>query len=243
MTMYGWRGRVGHLAPSRGDTFVHEFYQVAPEGVMLLNSTGSIRDLDRRDIERQLTRLEEGARDLADAGADIVVLGGSPLFTLRGWGSERAISEQVTSAAGVPCVAGVQLMVEGLRALGVRRPAIATPYPPEFDERLAAYLTQAGFEVQSVVGMGIRHNAEIGALPEETSYRQGRRAATQSPVADGILMPCNRWPTLARLALLEADSGLPAVSSAAAVLWGALRFLGLRDRIDGWGRLLASLRG
>ena len=30
--MYGWRARVGHVAPSRGDTLVYEFYRMLPEG-------------------------------------------------------------------------------------------------------------------------------------------------------------------------------------------------------------------
>ena len=41
--MYGWRAKIGHVAPSRGDTLVYEFYQMLPEGFMILNSTGTIR--------------------------------------------------------------------------------------------------------------------------------------------------------------------------------------------------------
>ena len=51
--MYGWRARIGHVAPSRGDTLVYEFYQMFPEGFMLLNSTGTIRQLVDNDFERQ----------------------------------------------------------------------------------------------------------------------------------------------------------------------------------------------
>lgn len=30
--MYGWRARIGHVAPSRGDTLLYEFYKMFPEG-------------------------------------------------------------------------------------------------------------------------------------------------------------------------------------------------------------------
>ena len=33
--------RNGHVAPSRGDTLVYEFYQMMPQGFMILNSTGN----------------------------------------------------------------------------------------------------------------------------------------------------------------------------------------------------------
>ena len=48
--MYGWRVRIGHVAPSRGDTLVYEFYQMLPAGFMILNSTGTIRQLVDADL-------------------------------------------------------------------------------------------------------------------------------------------------------------------------------------------------
>lgn len=60
--MYGWRARIGHLAPSRGDTLVYEFYKIFPEGFMMLNTTGTVRHLVDDDFEKQLRRIEEAVR-------------------------------------------------------------------------------------------------------------------------------------------------------------------------------------
>lgn len=79
--MYGWRAKIGHVAPSRGDTLVYEFYKMLPEGFMILNSTGTIRQLVDADFERQLQRIEEAAADLVDNRCDSIIIGGSPLFT------------------------------------------------------------------------------------------------------------------------------------------------------------------
>ena len=86
--MYGWRAKIGHVAPSRGDTLVYEFYQMLPEGFMILNSTGTIRQLVDADFERQLQRIEEAAADLVDNKCDSIIIGGSPLFTKLGHGSD-----------------------------------------------------------------------------------------------------------------------------------------------------------
>ena len=67
--MYGWRAKIGHVAPSRGDTLVYEFYKMLPEGFMLLNSTGTIRQLVDADFERQLQRIEEAQRILSTTNA------------------------------------------------------------------------------------------------------------------------------------------------------------------------------
>ena len=50
---------------------------------MILNSTGTIRQLVDADFERQLQRIEEAAQDLVENKCDAIIIGGSPLFTAR----------------------------------------------------------------------------------------------------------------------------------------------------------------
>ena len=104
--MYGWRAKIGHVAPSRGDTLVYEFYKMLPEGFMLLNSTGTIRQLVDADFERQLQRIEEAAADLVDNKCDAIIVGGSPLFTKLGYGSDVDMGRKLTAKYGVPISPG-----------------------------------------------------------------------------------------------------------------------------------------
>lgn len=239
--MYGWRARIAHLAPSRGDVLVYEFYRVAPEGVMLINSTGSIRKLESDSIEVQLAQIESAARDVATEQVDIIIVGGGPLVTSQGYGSEKRIAQQLTEATGVVCVTGIQLEIEALQAVGSQRPVIASPYPPELEARLADYLGSAGFEVQASKGLGIVSNSEIGLLPENASFRCARAVAQEAPQADAIFLPCARWPTLTTIPTLENDTGVPVVSATIADIYGAFRSLGVRDDFQGWGTLLEML--
>ena len=239
--MYGWRGRFAHLSPSRGDILVHEFYRIAPRGVMLINSTGTVRHLRDDDLSARLASVEDAARDVASEGVELIVVGGSPLVTMQGYGSERQLSARLSQAAGVTCITGMELELEALRAVGCERPVIATPYPPSLDERLVGYLRAAGFDVQGCVGLGLVNNSEIGALPEHACLHAARRAASAAPDADGVFLPCARWPTLDALPLLEQELGLPVVSSTVSVFYGALQRLGVRNGLQGFGSLLASL--
>ena len=104
--MYGWRARIGHVAPSRGDTMVYEFYKMFPEGFMILNSTGTIRHLVDADFDRQLQRIEETAQDLVENHCNAIIVGGSPLFTKMGYGSDTALGKKLTEKFGVPIAAG-----------------------------------------------------------------------------------------------------------------------------------------
>jgi maleate isomerase len=240
--MYGWRGRIAHLAPSRGDWIVYEFYKIAPRGVMFMNVTGTVRNLRDDDLSARLKSLEAAAIDVAADKVDLIICGGSPIVTLQGYGSEERISAELTRACGVPCVMGIQVEVEALRAVNSKRPVIATPYPPALDDRLVRYLGQAGFEVQGCQGLGIENNAQIGLLPEHASLRIAREAAAKAPNADAILMPCGRWPTLESALLLEQELGLPVVTSTLSMAYGAFRRLNIRDPFEGCGSLLATLK-
>src|SRR6201987_6473709 len=115
--MYGWRAKIGHVAPSRGYTVVHEFYRMMPEGFMLLNSTGTIRQLVDADFDRQLQRIEEAAQDLVDNKCDAIIIGGSPLFTKLGYGSDVEMAKKLTAKYAVPISPGITGEGEGLRSL------------------------------------------------------------------------------------------------------------------------------
>jgi maleate cis-trans isomerase len=47
-------------------------------------------------------------------------------------------------------------------------------------------------------------------------------------------------PTVSTLEMLEQDLGKPVISAASAMMWQALRLAGVRQRVAGYGRLLAS---
>src|SRR5436190_440917 len=70
-----------------------------------------------------------------------------------------------------------------------------------------------------------------------TSYHLGREKETallgRLQEASGTGMP-----TLPVLEMLEQDLGKPAISSASAMMWHALRSAGVRQPIPGYGRLL-----
>ena len=240
--MIGWRARIGHVAPSRGDTFIYEFYRILPEGFMLLNTTGTIRRLVDDHLERQLERIEEATVDVAEAGADFIVIGGSPLFTRLGYGSDREITGKLEAKVGVPVAAGMTCEVEALRHMGLKKVVVATPYPDNLTKRVSDFLTASGFQVLKAEGLGIELNSELANQPDHAPYKIAKKVYFSAPEADGIFIPCPRWPTINIIDLLERETGKPVLSSILCVIWYALYRLHIREDIQGYGSLLASLR-
>ena len=240
--MYGWRAKVGHVSPSRGDTLVYEFYQVAPRGVMLLNTTGTIRKIDKKDIEKQLQRIEESVFDLVETGADVIFVGGGPVIASQGYEKGKEIFRRLQERAGVPVLASLETVEMALGHLKLKTLAIASPYEDEHNRRVSQFLEEAGFTVRHAQGLGIRKNTEIGNLPTYASYRIGKKVSEEAKKEfDGLYLPCSRWATIETVQMLENDIGKPVVSNSLAMIWSALYLLGIRETIDGYGTLLKTL--
>ena len=62
-----------------------------------------------------------------------------------------------------------------------------------------------------------------------------------APSADGIYIPCNQWSAADAAPLIEQACNVPVVTGSHADHWEAFRTLGIHDRIEGHGRLMASL--
>jgi maleate isomerase len=239
--MYGWRAKIGHVAPSRGDTLVYEFYRMLPEGFMILNSTGTIRQLVDADFDRQLKRIEEATQDLVENKCDAIIIGGSPLFTKLGYGSDIEIGKGLSDKFGVPISAGITGEVAALKSLGMKQLVVATPHEDSLNQRMKAFLEASGFKVLKINGYGVRKNADLTDMDVHAAYRIARKLHQEAPQADGVFVPCPRWPTITDVDLLEREIGKPVVTSCQAYIWHALRMAHVKESIIGYGRLMSSL--
>jgi maleate cis-trans isomerase len=68
-----------------------------------------------------------------------------------------------------------------------------------------------------------------------------KRVVNSAPSVDGVYIPCNQWSGADAAPLIEKECGVPVVTGAHADYWEAFRSLGIDDRIEGHGRLMASL--
>lgn len=239
--MYGWRGRVGMVSPSRGDTSIYEFYKVMPEGLVAVPASLGVQRLTTDQLSAVLDRYEAAVREMVYEECDVIVLGGTPPVTSGQPGTEERLQERARSVASVPVLLGVQAEVEALRAIGARRIAVGSPYTEELNTKFQRYFIQKGFDVVGTKAHKVERNVEIAKLPEYVSYRLARELFAEYGDVDAIHLTCPRWATIGNLERLEQDLGIPVTSSSQSIFYGVLRRLRIRDRITGYGSLLARL--
>jgi maleate cis-trans isomerase len=236
--MYGWRARIGRISPSPETVGAQEWGRSMPEGVCFIETRTLIQDVTVAGLSEMVKQVERAARELASAEVELILQAGTAAAFFRGIGYDVELIRRITEATGMRATTTLTAVVAALEQLRIRRLAVATSYLPEIDAKLVEVLEESGLNVCTVRGMGLQRSIDMGKVFPESTYRLAREAVEASPGADGLLISCGNLRTFEIIDTLEADTGLPVITSNQAALWQALRMLGIKDRLPGLGRLL-----
>jgi maleate isomerase len=236
--MYGHRARIGYTSPPlTTEVFPYEFYKLVPPGVTLVVTTLAIVERSKDEVDRSYNISMQAAREMAAAGVDIVVLGGVPINLSRGYANAEAMVRDLEAELGVKVSSSALAQERAAKALGCRKAVVAHPYAATENARLGSYAAHFGCQVLGVTAWGSAFN-QIGRIPADAALQMGRALLAEHPDADSILLPSPHWPVVEAIAPLERELGVNVLSALQAIVWDALRRVGIDDRIDGYGRLL-----
>ena len=239
--MRGWRARIGLVAPSSNTTAEPELTDACPPGTSVHTARMPLEDVTADDLDAMADRAIECAALLAHADVDVVAYACTTGSLLHGHGFDAELEAEIEATANCPAVATALSVERALDAFECRRVALATPYIDELTRREVDYLEESGRDVVAVDGLGITANTDIGARTPEDAYRQVDALLADADDPDGVFVSCTNYPSLPAIEPLEADLGLPVVTSNAATLWDALRTVDV-DTENGPGRLFARGR-
>jgi maleate isomerase len=238
MIDYGARARIGLMVPSGNAICEAELHAMLPPGVVALITRLELRGSSEAELSKMLNRLEEASCLLADARPDIL---GFHCTAVSTFAPDRAaeIPARITKASGLPAVTTADAILAALGALGAKRILLTTPYIAAVHEREIAFLAAHGCAVLGGDMMGINTNAEMAQIPPEAIAAQARDAARATPGADACFISCTAIRSAGVIEALEAELGMPVITSNQVMAWHVLRRLGLQDQPQGFGRLMA----
>jgi len=235
--------RLGVLVPAGNPTIEPELYRMAPAPVTIhfarLDTLACEPGGADGMVERTLGYLDSlpaAARSLAAVKPDVVVLAHTAVSYLTGFAGETALRERLAALAGTRALTAAGAILAALRHLGVRRVALATPYPDVIAKAGRAYWDAAGLAI--VAHRQLDGVTNIYEETEERAYLLGRAADTRE--AEAVLISGTGLPTAGIVERLERDLGKPVVTSQTATLWCALKTLAVNEPVHGFGRLLAE---
>jgi len=187
-----------------------------------------------------IARIPAAAEKLAAAGAEAIELTGTSLTFYKGEAFNQQLREAVTAASGLPATTMSNGVIDGLKAVGAQRVAVATAYNDEVNERLRAFLIEHGLTPVVVTGLGIEAIADVDSVTQNDLLEFGARVHKTASQADSLLVSCGGFRTLELIALLEGRTGVPVISSMPHGLWAGARLVGLSGAAPGYGTLLSK---
>ena len=239
--MIGWRARLGFMVPPGNPTIEPEMIALTPEGVSVHfhrmdagdGVPGALDNQDRR-TRAMIDSLDAGVKLLAAVKPDIITIAHTATSYYLGREREAELLIRLGAASGAPVASAFGAVAAALERLGVRRIAYGAPYSAETTAQGHAHLEAHGFTVVCAENL-----AGVTNIYDETAERAYRLArGIDRPEAEAVFLTGTGMPTLPVLDMLEADLGKPVISSASAMMWHALRRVGVRQKIAGYGRLL-----
>jgi maleate isomerase len=240
LRMNGWRKRIGYISPSILETTAHDFFRFAPTGVGIVGITSNIETWGKDHFENALARVVKDATSLSTRKCDYIIYAGVPLLVARGKGADLELISSMTKATGLQSTTSVRAALDAMDWFGIRRIALATPYPKEVQTQTVQFLRANDIEVVKEASMDVGFRVLQEVHPHQI-YSFGRQVFESAPGAEAVYIPCPQWQVQEAVEALEHDIGVPVIAGDPADFWSAFRSLGINDRIEGCGRLLRSL--
>jgi maleate isomerase len=181
------------------------------------------------------------AESLADAECDVLAYACLVAVMAAGPGAHRRSKTRLTEAAGghTPVVTSAGALVDGVRALGVRRIALIAPYAPALTARVVDYLADSGIETVDAISLAVTDNCAVGRLdPHGLVSLTDRLDLARAEAV--VLSACVQMPSLPAVQAAQERTGLPTLTAATATVRALLLSLGHAPVVQGFG---AALQG
>ena len=243
----GPRAKFGVLAPSTNTSVQPEFDAMRPWGVTNHHSRLIIPDSRVTDdasfmvmMDRIRAALVPALKSVMTCHPDYVVLGMSAETFWDGLKGSTQLQKKLERIAKCGVAMGSDACRAALRAYGrsIRRIGVITPYMPIGDKQVHRFFTESGFEVVNLLGLKCKSPVLIAHESKKT-LRDAINRVNRGKV-DAVVQVGTNLAMAEVAAMAEFWLDKPVIAINTAIYWHALRQYGIKDRVYGWGSLLAE---
>jgi maleate isomerase len=241
------RGKFGVLAPSTNTSVQPEFDAMRPWGVTHHHSRLVIPDSKVTDDASFLAMMDNIRGALFPAleavltcDPDYVILGMSSETFWDGLEGSKKLERKLKRIAKRGVAMGSDACRAALGAYGrsIKRLGVVTPYMPVGDRQVVRFFTECGYRVVNLYGFKCTSPTAIAAVtPKELrdAIQRVNRGRVDAIVQVGTNLACAAVAAMAEFWLDK-----PVIAINTATYWYALRDYGIKDRVAGFGSLLAE---
>jgi len=229
--------KVGLIIPSVNTTTEPEFAWISPPRISF-HSARVFMNVTTPEALRAMNKEVRGAAELlATLSPDVVAYACTAGTFVDGPEATAALLTELRDIVGCPLVATSDAMIQALRHLGVKRVALATPYPQDVTEVERRFFISGGFDVTSCECLG---RSGAGVRPTTFDEIMDLVRRVDRPEAQAVFVSCTDLRALEVVDIIENELGKPVLTSNQVTLWAILQVLEAPTHLTGCGRLLAG---
>jgi len=229
--------RIGIVVPFSNTNLEPDMVMLRPAGVSLHFARAGGYDLDRIPDSRQMRQFAEASLDevvdsLSAALVDVILYGCTSATLAHGPDFDREFQAKIEARAGKPAVTAAGAVVEALHGLGARHVGFCSPYTRELNVEAMRFLEQSGFQVVSdaYVGEDLGNYGQSALTPSDVVDLACRADAAG---AQAIVLSCTDMRAVEAIDTIETKLGKPVVTSNQALMYVAIKRLGLQVAVPG----------
>ena len=240
----GEKARIGLVVLASDWTIEHEFRSVLadpaiPDGVdIFVSRIANAANVTPETLAAMGPTVTETAARLLPGGTfDVLAYGCTSASMVLG---PEAVSEQLKAAKPEAATTNpASAAFAAFEALSTNKIAVLTPYRRDVNEFILAGFEGAGLTVTAFGSFNEEVDATVAAI-DTNSVRSGIARVLQEGPAEAVFVSCTSIRLLHALKDLEAEFGVPIMSSNQAMIWHCLRLAGVDEKLGDFGNLFVQ---
>jgi maleate isomerase len=242
----GWKAKIGVIYIASSLSLEREWHMALPEDVSFHTARISIDgdSAGKEDIWNMVNscRVEELSRQLASCEVDVIVFACTAGSFLGGPGWDEKLAKRISDAAGgIPATTTSTGLLQALTLAGCKKINMATPYEDNINAEEKAFVEAMGVEVANLIGEQCALDTDIVKVSPERYACSIMEMYEKTPDIDGVFISCTNSRTIELIDVMEKKLGIPVFSSNQVSLFSALKLIGYKGHVKGYGSLFDML--
>ena len=153
-------------------------------------------------------------------------------------GEDKVKEKILLAKPGCYVTTPVTSAIKAFKQMNIKKIALFTPYPDAVNKTILEYFTKKNIEVSSFASLNLNLDSEFANVDPNYILEISSKLETKN--ADALFISCTALPVLNILDKLEQTIQKPVLSSNQTLIWDAIRSIGYKSPIKGYGKLLEN---
>lgn len=230
-----WRAKLGFVVLAMEQTIEEDMFSMAPSGVGVHFSRVKMENIISVDTLAAVEQELAGSAALILPEGDLDVICYACTSGSLVLGEERVQKELNRGAPRAIATSLITTVKHALRKVNAEKIVVATPYIDEINVMEAKYLDKKGFTVLDIQGLNIEKDEDMVRV--DPAFLKEFAKSIDRPDAEAIFISCGALRSVDIIDELEQEVSKPVITSNQAMMWETLRLAGVKDPVEGFGKL------